>query len=52
MEGDSKTTIGWGLGMDEGSWQLASLIYEIRELVFEVGDLFCASPKGSKLFGL
>lgn len=33
VEDDSATIISWGLGKGDGSWCLASIIYEIRELI-------------------
>lgn len=33
-EGNSQTIISWGLGNSDFSWQLAPVIYEIRELIF------------------
>lgn len=32
VEGDSTNVVGWGLGKGGGSWKLAHILYEIREL--------------------
>lgn len=32
-KGDSEVVISWGLGNSSGSWELAPVIYEIREII-------------------
>lgn len=47
VEGNSTMVIAWGMGKGEGSWQLAHVIYEIRDLAF-FGAFLLHMPKGSK----
>lgn len=37
MEGDSNVVISWGRGRNEGSWCLAPIIHEMKEILQDLG---------------
>lgn len=45
VEGDSKVMVGWDLGLSEGSWALLHYIYEVREIIREIGVVLSHIPR-------
>lgn len=49
VEGDSVVVIGWGLGKGNGSWKLAQLVYEVKELAILLGIFLLLTFHRSKI---
>lgn len=45
VEGDSKVVISWALGISEGMWVLWHYLYEIRDLMREMGVVLSHIPR-------